>query len=427
MRGHGAAFHWDRRQALIDHALSNDLVRAGEGFLDISATLLDECVGDIAVKLGMYYGRVRLHSSFRIDHRRKGLIFYLHQIRGIPPRVSVRGDDRNYRLAHEADRIHGERGLKGDLESRYGGRARDRADVAGNILARQHLGNSSRGSRGVCFDRYDVRVCVNAADKGDIQHPVQLEVIDVCRSTRNQPPVLRALHREPHCPGFCLGCRSRLGHGLLLSSRRGSVLFAQLASGVLDRADNVLVTGTAAEIPIQPVADFALGWIVVSLQELACGHDHAWRAESALQPVLFPEAFLQGVEFAVMRQAFDRGHRSPVRLNRQDRAGLHGLPVQQDRAGAANAGLAADVCAGQTQRLSKVVHKKQPRLDSVFVSYPVHLDAHLEFHDSHLLLAPLAESVGKNRLTAPRNDFSDKFWNRCPKLPQQFSVAKSLR
>ena len=128
-----------------------------------------------------------------------------------------------------------------------------------------------------------------------------------------------------------------------------------------------------------------------------------------------------------MRQAFDRGHRSPVRLNRQDRAGLHGLPVQQDRAGAANAGLAADVCAGQTQRLSKVVHKKQPRLDSVFVSYPVHLDAHLEFHDSHLLLAPLAESVGKNRLTAPRNDFSDKFWNRCPKLPQQFSVAKSLR
>ena len=49
--------------------------------------------------------------------------------------------------------------------------------MAGNILARQHLGNSSRGSRGVCFDRYDVRVCVNAADKGDIQHPVQLEVI----------------------------------------------------------------------------------------------------------------------------------------------------------------------------------------------------------------------------------------------------------
>src|SRR5438309_25479 len=81
------------------------------------------------------------------------------------------------------------------------------------------------------------------------------------------------------------------------SSRRGSRrLLSHLRSGILDRADDVLVSGAAAEIPFQGMADFRISRIRVALEELVGGHNHARRAEPALKAVLFPKALLDGME-----------------------------------------------------------------------------------------------------------------------------------
>src|SRR3546814_15446254 len=79
-------------------------------------------------------------------------------------------------------------------------------------------------------------------------------------------------------------------------------------------------------------------------------HDHARRAEAALQTVHLGEALLQGVQGAVgRRHALDRGDRGTLGLHREDRAGLHRFAVHVDRAGTAVGGLTADVGAGQHQ------------------------------------------------------------------------------
>src|SRR5215467_5991304 len=66
--------------------------------------------------------------------------------------------------------------------------------------------------------------------------------------------------------------------------------------GVLDGLDDVVVTGAAAEIALEPVADLVLRRARIALEKLGGGHDHSRRAEPALQTVLLPERVLDRVE-----------------------------------------------------------------------------------------------------------------------------------
>ena len=145
------------------------------------------------------------------------------------------------------------------------------------------------------------------------------------------------------------------------------------------RVDDVLIPRAPADVAFQAMPDFLLGRIRIAVQNLFRRHDHARRAESALQPVLVPERFLHGVQLAVHGQAFDGHDVRAVSLHREHRAALDGLAVDLDGAGAAQRRLASHVRPGQSNHLAQVMDQEQSRLHVVGIAFPVdiYLDIHL--------------------------------------------------
>src|SRR5882672_3600195 len=127
----------------------------------------------------------------------------------------------------------------------------------------------------------------------------------------------------------------------------------ELVSGVLDGFDDVLVAGAAAKIAGNAEANFFFARRRVLPQQPVGAHDHARRAEAALQSVHFTEALLQRVQRAVgIGHALDGANVGAIRLHREHGAGFHRLAVEIDRAGAAMAGLATDMRTGEIQLLA---------------------------------------------------------------------------
>src|SRR6266571_4516024 len=84
---------------------------------------------------------------------------------------------------------------------------------------------------------------------------------------------------------------------------------AHRARRVVDRLDDVHVTGAAAEVAGVRFADLELGGLVVRRKEGDGRHHHSGRAEPALQPVLLMEPLLYRVELPVLLEPFDRRDR----------------------------------------------------------------------------------------------------------------------
>src|SRR5215204_6265731 len=132
---------------------------------------------------------------------------------------------------------------------------------------------------------------------------------------------------------------------------------------VTDRRDDVLVAGAAAEIAFDGVADLVVGGIRVLRQQVDGGHDHAGRAEPALETVLLPERGLHRVELIAVSEALDRLDLRPVRLDGEHGARLDRPAVDMDGAGAALAGVAADMRPGQVEVLPQRLDEESPGLD----------------------------------------------------------------
>jgi hypothetical protein len=157
------------------------------------------------------------------------------------------------------------------------------------------------------------------------------------------------------------------------------------SSGVLNRVDDVLIAGATAEIAGNPLADLALGRLRVVLQQPDRRHDHPGRAETALQPMFFPEAFLQRVQLAVRGEALNRRDCRSIGLHREQRAGLRAPAVDEDGAGAALRGVAADVGAGQTQLFTEEMDEQDARVDLSLADLPV--DGHRNLSHRSVLCA----------------------------------------
>ena len=117
----------------------------------------------------------------------------------------------------------------------------------------------------------------------------------------------------------------------------------------------------------------AVGFGIVR-QERDRRQDHPGRAEPALQPVLGPERLLDRVHRAVLREPFDGLDRGPVSLDGELGTRLHRLVVDEHRARAALAGVAADLRAGQRRDLSEEVDEQEPRFDLALEDPAVHGD-----------------------------------------------------
>src|SRR5215217_1735585 len=109
---------------------------------------------------------------------------------------------------------------------------------------------------------------------------------------------------------------------------------AHLLRGGLDRLDDVDIPGAATEVAGDRLTDLQLGRTRVARQQRDARHHHARRAEAALESVLLPEPFLDRVELPILLQSLHRLNLPPIRLNREDRTGLHRSSIEQDRAGA---------------------------------------------------------------------------------------------
>ena len=95
---------------------------------------------------------------------------------------------------------------------------------------------------------------------------------------------------------------------------------------------------------------------------------------------MVPERLLDRVERVLPGEPLDGGDFRPVRLHREDGAGLHRLPVHEDGAGAALRGVAADVRPGQPQPVAQQVAEEEARLHFVFGGLAVDGDADAVVH-----------------------------------------------
>src|SRR5262249_18694629 len=76
-----------------------------------------------------------------------------------------------------------------------------------------------------------------------------------------------------------------------------------------NRFDDIVVAGAAADVAFELFADGPLFEAVpLAPDQIDRGHDHAGRAETALQAMVLAESFLHWVQLAVGREPLDGQH-----------------------------------------------------------------------------------------------------------------------
>ena len=96
----------------------------------------------------------------------------------------------------------------------------------------------------------------------------------------------------------------------------------------------------------------------------------------------FVKSLLDGMELAVSGEALDRGDLHSIGLNSEHRAGLHGLPVHEHRAGAARRRVAAHGRPDEPEPLAEHVHEQLTRFDPELVAYAVGGQRHFSHRPS---------------------------------------------
>src|SRR5919206_3442860 len=155
---------------------------------------------------------------------------------------------------------------------------------------------------------------------------------------------------------------------------------ARLPVPLHDRADglnDVLIAGAAAEIAGQPLADLLVGGERIFPQQIDTGHQHAGRAEAALQGMELAERLLERRQLLARAQALDGLDGGAVRLHREGQTGAGAVAVDQDRAGATDAVLAARMRPGEAEFLAQEVVQQETGLDSAAVGPAVYPHPHV--------------------------------------------------
>src|SRR3974390_734775 len=125
----------------------------------------------------------------------------------------------------------------------------------------------------------------------------------------------------------------------------------------LNGANNIVIAGAAANIAVQLLANRRLVEVVpVASNHIDGGHNHARRAEAALEPVLLMKSSLHRMKFVAVRQAFEGRPRCSVILDGERGTGLNANPVDVNGAGTALAGIAADMRTGEPQMLTQILN-----------------------------------------------------------------------
>src|SRR5690348_11771203 len=129
------------------------------------------------------------------------------------------------------------------------------------------------------------------------------------KSTRVVPP---AMYRPPRPPAW----RASVVSDALVMVK-GCIATSVPARGLLDRANDLDVTATAAEVPAHPLPDLLGRCGVAFLDTADTGHDLARGAEAALIGVLVYERLLQRMQLVAVSQSLDGGDLHTVQSDGQ--------------------------------------------------------------------------------------------------------------
>jgi len=140
---------------------------------------------------------------------------------------------------------------------------------------------------------------------------------------------------------------------------RGNIHKFAATGGIENRRDDFAVAGAAAEHTAERILHVLFGWFTTPIQQRDGGYQHSGRADAALGRAMGGKAALEARRFwAVRVQSLDGGDRPALGLGGADEAGANWRAIEQHGTGAAIAGIAADLCALQLQRLAQ--HMAQP-------------------------------------------------------------------
>ena len=117
----------------------------------------------------------------------------------------------------------------------------------------------------------------------------------------------------------------------------------------------------------------------ILLQHIGRQHQKARRAVAALQAVVLDEGALQRMQFVAVGEPFDGADFLALGLDGEHQAGAHRLVVDDDRAGAADAMLAADMGAGLPAIVANGVDQSAARLDADRIIPAVDVERDVEF------------------------------------------------
>src|SRR5437867_10396924 len=126
----------------------------------------------------------------------------------------------------------------------------------------------------------------------------------------------------------------------------------------LDGVDDLRVAGAAAEVAFERGADGVAVGARLALQEGERGQEHSGRAEAALHGAVAHERVLQRVQAAVALEAPQRHHRAAAQAGGQHQARRHRPAVEQHRADAAHALVAAFLDVEDAERLAQQLEQR---------------------------------------------------------------------
>src|SRR6056297_2298435 len=130
-----------------------------------------------------------------------------------------------------------------------------------------------------------------------------------------------------------------------------------------DRLDNVVISRAATDIALKIMPYLGFARLGILLEQRMRAHHHTRRAETALQAVMILKRLLHMVERAIgLAHPLDGGDLGPFSFARKDRTGLYRLAIHMHETGAALAGVASPMGAGETQIFPPEVNKKRPAL-----------------------------------------------------------------
>ena len=114
-----------------------------------------------------------------------------------------------------------------------------------------------------------------------------------------------------------------------------------------NRIENLLVSGAAADIAAESLLDFFPIGEGIGAQRRGRRHHHSRDAIAALAGAGLVEGLLQHTQLAGLGQRLDAIDGGALRLGYRQQAGLHQHAVDEHRTGAAFAGAAAFLVAGE--------------------------------------------------------------------------------